>query len=264
MKRTLEGTNRKEKNLWFRARMRTQMDRMWLMLAEERGVIVSAFSNIYWDQSWYSYYKPPVALSKVNRLQSRQDFRSVFREGIRSHGTHLTLRARSKAEADCSNQTCRLDWHRLVQKSASGLLFVTDQKAHSSGFSLFIAPFITWLAAGVVVQPSAVQEQCDYQQFLQELKQLLAEAEVLNGYSWGSLPWRWSSYWGFDYKCADWLTLIGLPLQLEQLSGHGYATALLTAGSLWLEVGRDAIARYIYSEIVKIVKVPFGFWGDMV
>jgi ribonuclease P protein component len=35
----------------------------------------------------------------------------------------------------------------------------------------------------IVVQPSAVQEECDYQQFLQELKQLLAEAEVLNGYS---------------------------------------------------------------------------------
>lgn len=35
----------------------------------------------------------------------------------------------------------------------------------------------------VVVQPSAVQEECDYLQFLQELKQLLAEAEVLNGNS---------------------------------------------------------------------------------
>jgi ribonuclease P protein component len=34
-----------------------------------------------------------------------------------------------------------------------------------------------------IVQPSAVREKCDYQQFLQELKQLLAEAEVLNGNS---------------------------------------------------------------------------------
>jgi ribonuclease P protein component len=34
----------------------------------------------------------------------------------------------------------------------------------------------------VVVQPSAAQE-CDYQQFLQELEQLLAKAEVLNGNS---------------------------------------------------------------------------------
>jgi len=45
MKRTLEGTNRKEKNLWFRARMRTQMDRM--INAQKKGAIVSAFSNIY-------------------------------------------------------------------------------------------------------------------------------------------------------------------------------------------------------------------------
>jgi len=55
-----------------------------------------------------------------------------------------------------------------------------------------------------------------------------------------------------DYKCADWLTLIGLPLQLEQLSGHcGYATASLTAGSLTGGCDRTDI---IYSEIVK--KVP--------
>jgi ribonuclease P protein component len=33
----------------------------------------------------------------------------------------------------------------------------------------------------VVVHPQATQ--CDYQQFLQELKQLLAEAKVLNGHS---------------------------------------------------------------------------------
>jgi len=122
-----------------------------------------------------------VALSKVNRLQSRQDFRSVFREG--SHGTHLTLRAYAqKQRLDIDNKyltSTRLA-SRLVQKSASGLLFVTDQKAYSGGFSLFIAPFITWLAAGGC---SAVgsQEECDYQQFLQELKQLLAEAEVPMG-----------------------------------------------------------------------------------
>jgi ribonuclease P protein component len=33
----------------------------------------------------------------------------------------------------------------------------------------------------IVVRPTAIQ--CDYQQFLQELKQLLIEAEVVNGYS---------------------------------------------------------------------------------
>jgi ribonuclease P protein component len=34
----------------------------------------------------------------------------------------------------------------------------------------------------VVVQPAAAKE-CDYQQFLQELEQLLAKAEVINGHS---------------------------------------------------------------------------------
>jgi len=47
MKRTLEGTNRKEKNSGFRARMRTQMVRMLLRLAETKDVIVLLFNQIY-------------------------------------------------------------------------------------------------------------------------------------------------------------------------------------------------------------------------
>jgi len=35
----------------------------------------------------------------------------------------------------------------------------------------------------VVVQPRAVAEKCDYQQFLQELEQLLTKAEAINGHS---------------------------------------------------------------------------------
>jgi len=59
---------------------------------------------------------------------------------------------------------------------------------------------------------------------------------------------------------AHWLALA-----VEQ-SGHcGYAIALLTAVTV-AEVGRDDRTDIIYSEIVKIVKVPrgIGFWGDMV
>lgn len=35
----------------------------------------------------------------------------------------------------------------------------------------------------IVVQPRAVGEKCDYQQFLQELEQLLTKAEAIDGHS---------------------------------------------------------------------------------
>ena len=129
-----------------------------------------------------------MALSKVNRLQSRQDFRSVFREGIRSHGAHLTLRAlRSKAEAsDIDNQYLRptrigISISTKVSKRASVRNRI--KRRIRAAFRCLLPHLLPGWRLVVVVQPSAVQEECDYQQFLQELKQLLAEAEVLNGYS---------------------------------------------------------------------------------
>jgi len=93
------------------------------------------------------------------------------------------LRAlRSKAEAsDIDNKYLTDSIASISTKSVSKRASVRNRiKRHIRAAFLIVAPFITWLAA-VVVQPSAVQEECDYQQFLQELKQLLAEAEVLNG-----------------------------------------------------------------------------------
>jgi len=85
----------------------------------------------------------------------------------------LTLRHEQQSTAHLTSTR----WHFDYTKSASGPVFVTGLKAAASGFA---AHFI--MACVVVVQPSAAQE-CDYQQFLQELEQLLAKAEVLNGNS---------------------------------------------------------------------------------
>ncbi|MBD0390721.1 MAG: ribonuclease P protein component, partial [Nostoc sp. C3-bin3] len=53
-----------------------------------------------------------MALPKANRLKSRKDFQAVFREGIRRHGSYLTLRALkppclTKPALDTATQTAQ-------------------------------------------------------------------------------------------------------------------------------------------------------------
>jgi len=139
-----------------------------------------------------------VALSKLNRLQSRQDFRAVFREGIRHHGSHLTLRAlRSKADVsdpEARGSATQLASNKQLSATKIGISISTKvskravirnriKRQLQAAFRCLLPLILPGWRLVVVVQPSAAQEQCDYQQFLQELKQLLAEAEVINGHS---------------------------------------------------------------------------------
>lgn len=131
-----------------------------------------------------------MALPKANRLTSRQDFRVVFREGIRCRSSHLTLLAlRLKV------QTTEADMlGKPISKTQIGISISTKVskravirnriKRQIRAVFRYLLPKISaaWLLV-VVVEPSAAQQECDYQQFLQELKQLLAEAEVLDGHS---------------------------------------------------------------------------------
>ena len=137
-----------------------------------------------------------MALSKANRLSSRHDFRAVFREGIRRNSSHLTLRAlRIKADSPSPDV---LETAQLAAKPSPptriGISISTKvskravvrnriKRQLQAAFRCLL-PQISpgWLLV-VVVQPSTAQQECVTREFLQELKQLLAEAEVLNGYS---------------------------------------------------------------------------------
>jgi ribonuclease P protein component len=138
-----------------------------------------------------------VALSKANRLTDRQDFRAVFREGIRRQGAHLTLRAlRSKENADNPQEQCAISTKSNTQLTPTRIGISISTKVSKratvrnrikrqirSAFRWLLPELLPGWRLVVIVQPLAAQEQCDYNQFLQELKQLLAEAEVLNGHS---------------------------------------------------------------------------------
>ncbi len=139
-----------------------------------------------------------MALSKVNRLSSRQEFRAIFREGIRRHSSHLILRAlRLKAElpspelldaipqstANTHFTPTRIGISISTKVSKRAVVRNRIKRQLRAAFR-YLLPRLSsgWLIV-VVVQPSAAQQECGTQQFLQELEQLLVAAEVLNGNS---------------------------------------------------------------------------------
>jgi ribonuclease P protein component len=147
-----------------------------------------------------------VALPKAHRLKNRQDFSALFRKGMRCSTPHLTLRAlRQSAKSESGKQSLsRLpmaatavegnDAAIALSKLPSLLGISISQKVSKravvrnrikrqlkAAFRQLLPKVAPGWLLVIVVKPLATQ--CDYHQFLQELEQLLVEAEVLNGYS---------------------------------------------------------------------------------
>ncbi len=139
-----------------------------------------------------------MALPKANRLKSRKDFQAVFREGTRRHGSYFTLRALRP----CSMKKPSLDTAQTHVKATNSVLFPVKigisistkvskraviRNRLKRQISAALHKLLPQLSPGwrlvVVVKPTAAESKCVTQQFLQELEQLLAKAEVLNGHS---------------------------------------------------------------------------------
>jgi ribonuclease P protein component len=139
-----------------------------------------------------------VALPKANRLKSRKDFQAVFREGIRRQGLHMTLRALrplpSTPEQEVENETGQTKNTKHLTPARIGISISTKVskravvrnrlKRQIAAALHQLLPQITpgWRIV-LVVKPTAAESKCVNQQFLQELEQLLAQAEVFNGHS---------------------------------------------------------------------------------
>ncbi|OKH37156.1 ribonuclease P protein component [[Phormidium ambiguum] IAM M-71] len=147
-----------------------------------------------------------MALPKAHRLKNRQEFSALFRKGIRCTTPHLTLRAlRQSAKPELGKQstsrlsppvaTARGNEVAIAQaKLPSRLGISISQKVSKravvrnrikrqlkAAFRQLLPKVAPGWLLVIVVKPEATQ--CDYHQFLQELEQLLVEAEVLNGHS---------------------------------------------------------------------------------
>jgi ribonuclease P protein component len=140
-----------------------------------------------------------VALPKANRLKSRRDFQAVFRAGMRRYSSHLTLRALKPSSAKESSLdtapknpiTTERENFTSTKIGISVSTKVSKKAVVRNRIKRQIAAALQQLLPKIapgwklvlIVKPTAAESECGSQQFLQELEQLLAQTEVLNGHS---------------------------------------------------------------------------------
>lgn len=140
-----------------------------------------------------------MALPKAYRLKSRQDFQAVFREGIRRHSSHFTLRAlkpsySSKHSLDAAANTHQATSSKQFASSKFGISISTKvskravvrnriKRQITSALQQLLPKLSPGWRLVIVVKPTAAESTCGSQQFLQELEQLLVKAEVFDGHS---------------------------------------------------------------------------------
>ncbi|MGI8499643.1 MAG: ribonuclease P protein component [Hassallia sp.] len=139
-----------------------------------------------------------MALPKANRLKSRKDFQAVFREGTRRHGCYLTLRSlrpsssrvpyedvaaiTTEPTATSANPvSTRIGISISTKVSKRAVVRNRLKRQIAAALHKLLPKLLPGWRLVVIVKPTAAQE-CVREQFLQELEQLLAQAEVLNGY----------------------------------------------------------------------------------
>ncbi|MBF1999961.1 MAG: ribonuclease P protein component [Synechococcales cyanobacterium M58_A2018_015] len=127
-----------------------------------------------------------MALPKEHRLKRRQEFNAVYQKGWRRSSPHLTLRGmRLAAASDAQAGGTPLKPTQIgisISQKVSKQAVVRNRIKRQ--LRAILRQLLPYMAPGwrliVVVKPGAAQ--CGYEQFLQELKQLLINAEVINGY----------------------------------------------------------------------------------
>ena len=134
-----------------------------------------------------------MALPKAHRLRHWRDFQAVYQKGIRRAGRFLTLRGlpQRTSTSDAPNRKALGSPNEDTLPTRIGISI--SQKVSKKAvvrnrikrqIRAALRELLPQLSPGwqlvVGVRPGA--SECDYAQFLRELKQLLAEAEVLNGH----------------------------------------------------------------------------------
>ncbi|HEY9631385.1 MAG: ribonuclease P protein component [Oscillatoriophycideae cyanobacterium NC_groundwater_1537_Pr4_S-0.65um_50_18] len=141
-----------------------------------------------------------MALPKHYRLRKRQDFSAIYRSGLRQSTVHLTLRALRQISPQSlaplsRSSTSHQSAERFTEESSlrpTQLGISISQKVSKravvrnrikrrlrAAFRALLPQILSGWQIVIVVKPGATQ--CDYEQFLQELKQLLIKAEVMHG-----------------------------------------------------------------------------------
>ena len=123
-----------------------------------------------------------MGLPKLNRLKHWQDFRHVYRKGIRRHSSHLILRAvfvcSDQAPNSRSESLFGISISTKVSKKAVQRNLI-KRRMKSAIYELLPRIQNGWKVV-IVVKSGAVE--CKYVDFLRELEQLLVKSKIINGY----------------------------------------------------------------------------------
>nr|WP_174783531.1 ribonuclease P protein component [Dolichospermum sp. UHCC 0259] len=127
-------------------------------------------------------------MPKAYRLKSRQDFQAVFREGIRRHSSHFTLRAlkpnlATEPSLDTAPPSTKIGIAISTKVSKRAVVRNKIKRQITAALHQLLPKLVPGWRLVLIVKPTTKESECETQKFLQELEQLLAQTEVLNGYS---------------------------------------------------------------------------------
>jgi ribonuclease P protein component len=129
-----------------------------------------------------------VALPKAYRLKSRQDFQAVFREGIRRHSSHFTLRAlkpplSTEPSLDTAPPATKIGIAISTKVSKRAVVRNKIKRQMTAALYQLLPELVPGWRLVLIVKTTTAESECQTHKFLQELKQLLTQTEVLNGNS---------------------------------------------------------------------------------
>jgi len=118
-------------------------------------------------------------LATPHRLRKHNDFVTVYRQGSRQSTKFLALRA-YKSDANRAHSSVRIGFS-ISQKVSKRAVIRNRIKRRLRAACRQLLPELQpgW---DIVIVARAEAVQCDYLQFLQQLRKLFADAEILDGY----------------------------------------------------------------------------------
>lgn len=128
-------------------------------------------------------------LPKANRLRRNQDFSKVYEKGLRQKGPDLLLRALRRPQENA--EANKAESRKTAKPTRIGISIgkkVSKQAVVRNRLKRLIRAAMRQLLPkikpgwdlAIVVKPTA--QRCNYREILQQLEQLLARSEVLDGH----------------------------------------------------------------------------------
>lgn len=122
-----------------------------------------------------------MGLPKAHRLKNRQDYRAVYRRGIRRYSPYITLIALLE-EQDVLGTARPTMFGISISKKVSKKAVVRNRikRQIKGAIRANLKLIVPGWKIVIVVKPKAIE--CKYEHFLRELEELLKQTKIINGY----------------------------------------------------------------------------------